>query len=180
MLIRYLNTFRLFIVESVKMPQKSAFSLTFYRTWISAAKGYIGALSTIFMAEFLFNIEQLLPFFFLLAIVYGSLEISKVFKNKAVNAIIAIVLGLFAVITPGVSAFILTIMPYAAVVFVIVFFIGFLKSFFVGKDEEKDYTIPVIIAGLILIFIASQGENLSRWIPSLNFLSDENFIVAII
>lgn len=133
------------------------------------------------MAIYLFGIEQLIPFFFVLAIVYGALEISNVFKNKAVNAIISIAIALFAIISPGVTAFIYQILPVAAIVFVIVFFLGFMKSFFGGKgDKDKDYTLPVIIVGLVLIFIVSQSENISRWIPQLSFLSNENFIVIVI
>ena len=131
---------------------------------------------------FLFDIESLLPFFFVLAVVFGSLEVSKVFKNRGVNGLISIVVAMFAIINPSVSAFIYMIMPYAIIVFVIFFFLGFVVKFFSSDEEgkEKDLTLPVIIAGLILIFLASFGGNLSKMFPSMGFLSSDNFIVIIV
>ena len=130
--------------------------------------------------DFLFGIPELIPFLFVFAIVYGSLELSKVFKNKGVNGVISIVVALFTMINPGVSAFIYGVMPYAIALFVVVFFIGFIRGLFSDKKGDKDYTLPVIIVGLILIFLASQRETISRWMPSLSFLSSDNFVVVMV
>ena len=130
-----------------------------------------------------YGIEQFIPFFFILAVTYGSLEVSKMFESKGVKSIISLVLALFAMIVPGLSAFVLAIMPYAIGIFVVFFFIGFVMSFFKGdekKGEKKDLALPVIIAGLVMIFLASQGDTVTRWFPSMGFLSDENFLVAMI
>jgi len=134
------------------------------------------------MANFLFDIEQLLPFFFVLAVVFGALEVSGVFKNRGVNGLISVVVALFAIINPSVSAIIYAIMPYAIIIFIIFFFLGFIIKFFSSdeKGKPKDLTLPVIIAGLILIFLASYGENLSSMFPSMGFFSSDNFIVVVI
>ena len=133
------------------------------------------------MADFLFGIPELIPFFFVFAIVYGSLELSKVFKNKGVNGIISIVVALFTMINPAVSTFIYGVMPYAIALFVVVFFIGFIRGLFSGdKKGDKDYTLPVIIVGLLLIFVASQRDTISRWLPSLSFLGSDNFMVVVV
>ncbi len=133
------------------------------------------------MADFLLGITELIPFFFVFAIVYGSLELTNVFKNKAVNGIISIVIAMFTLINPAVTTFIYGIMPYAIALFVVVFFIGFIRGLFSGdKKGDKDYTLPVIIVGLILIFLASQGDNISRWFPSFSFFGNDNFVVVMV
>ena len=48
----------------------------------------------------LIDTSFILPFFFTLALVYGSLEISKTFQNKGVKAIIAVVIAIFAATFP--------------------------------------------------------------------------------
>ena len=135
------------------------------------------------MADFLLGLGQLIPFLFVLAVTYGALEVSKVFESKGVKGIISLVMGLFTISAPGLADFIYLIMPYAAAIFIIFFFLGFIKSFFKEDKQGKkmDLVLPVIIAGLILIFIASQGmDTIRRWIPSVGFLDEQNLVVLII
>lgn len=103
-----------------------------------------------------------MPFFFMLAIVYGALEVSGVFKNKAVNALIAVIIAFFAISSAQFIEFVYNILPYAAILFVIVFFLGFLTSPFRKKEgkKEMDYTLLIVIAGLILIFLANQSSGI--------------------
>lgn len=118
------------------------------------------------------EIATLLPFFLVLALVYGSLEVSGIFKNKGVKGVIAIVLAFFAVSSPPVVAFINEIMPYIAVFFIVVFLAGFLSSFFKGKGDgkERDWILIVIILALGLIFLTGQDSF------SIFTLQDQNFI----
>jgi len=96
-----------------------------------------------------------IPFFFMLAIVYGALEVSGLFKNKAVNMIIALVVAFFAAMTAQVAEIIFAILPYAIILFIVVFFLGFLRSLF-SKKTGSDYTLLLMIAILVLIFFSSQ------------------------
>jgi len=98
-----------------------------------------------------------LPFFFVFAIVYGSLEVSNVFKNNAVKAVISLVLAFFAITNADVIELINQVFPYAVILFIALFFIGFVLKL-VGGQGSKDYSLIIIVVGLILILLASQGD----------------------
>ncbi len=119
-----------------------------------------------------------LPFLFVLAIVYGALEMGSPIKNKAVRTIISLVISFVAVSTQGVVDLINQMIPYAAIMFIIVFFFGFVRKSIEGK--QKDYTLIIIVAGLVLIFLASQGiETLNALLPYTFPLDTENFLTII-
>ena len=67
----------------------------------------------------------LLPFLLMLGIVYGALQMGSPIKNKGANFIIAIVLALFAATNQQAVDMINQFLPYAAVLFVGVFILGF-------------------------------------------------------
>lgn len=126
-----------------------------------------------------------IPFFLVLAIVYGALDVSGVFRNRAANMIIAMVIAFFAMTSEPAVAFIMQVLPYAAILFVIIFFIGFVISFFKGKGgrggrEGADLTILVVIAMLIIIFLVNQGYDvLEDLFPSGFPITSENFALII-
>jgi len=121
-------------------------------------------------------LTSVLPFFLVLAIVYGALEISGVFRNKAANMTIALVVAFFAITSAPTVAFIMQLLPYAAIFFVIVFLIGFIISFFRGKGRGADLTLLAVVAVLLIIFFANQGYNiLENLLPSSFPVTSENF-----
>ena len=62
--------------------------------------------------------------------------------------------------------------------FIIVFFFGFIRKSIEG--QKKDYTLIIIVAGLALIFLASQGiETLNALLPYSFPLDTENFLTII-
>jgi len=101
-------------------------------------------------------ISLLIPFLFMLAIVYGALDVAGVFRNRRVNAIIALVFAFFTLTYAPATEFINQIMPYAIMFFVVFFFLGFVIKI-AKKGVEKDYTLLVIILGLVLLLFATQG-----------------------
>jgi hypothetical protein len=109
--------------------------------------------------------EFLIPFFFMFAVAYGGLEVSDVLKNRKINLVLGVVFGLFAASNPGTVDFINEVLPYAVILLVIFFFLGFLLSFVRGKGEkgkkDPDYTLIIIIAGLAMIFLSSDNSLLS-------------------
>jgi len=87
------------------------------------------------------DLQVMLPFFLVLAIVYGALEVAKVFENRGVKGIIAVVIAFFSVSSAEIVAVINSVLPYAALFFVGFFFLAFLASFFKekeGGDEEQE------------------------------------------
>lgn len=123
----------------------------------------------------------ILPFLFVLAIVYGALDLAAVFKKKAVNVIIALVVAVFAVSNVAIVDSIVAAMPWAAMLFIVLFFIKFILSFFkTSGGGERDYTLLAVILGLIAIFMLSQGTQLIQdWLPGGFPVSEENLILII-
>jgi amino acid transporter len=113
-----------------------------------------------------------LPFIFSFIIVYGGLEFTGTFSRR-VNSVIAAVIALFAMSVPQVSEFINSVLPYAVVLFVALFFIGLLATFYrkVRPKEEKEKAEPrrlefwIIILGLLLLILATQSEALEDMFP---------------
>jgi len=101
-------------------------------------------------------ISLLIPFLFMLAIVYGALDVAGIFKNRRVNAIIAFVFALFTATYAPAVEFVNSIMPFAIMFFVAFFFIGFVIKI-AKKGADKDFTLLIIIVGLILLLFATQG-----------------------
>jgi hypothetical protein len=110
-------------------------------------------------------ITLLIPFLFMLAIVFGALDVSGVFKNKRVNALIALVFAFFALTYQPAVDFIMGIMPIAIIFFIGFFFIGFVIKI-AKKGADKDYTLLIIIITLILLILATQGSDaIAKFMP---------------
>ena len=120
-----------------------------------------------------------IPFFFILAIVYGALEVGGVFKNKGVKVIIALTIAAISITNAQVVEVINQYLPYAAVFFIAFFFLGFIAKVFKGeKGKTKDWTLIIVVVGLILIIFARQGDSF-RDLFDRTPLSFENFIVLV-
>ncbi len=118
------------------------------------------------------------PLIFVFAIVYGAFEISKIFENKKIGGLIALAVSFFAISSETVLTMINQFLPYAALFFIVVFFIGFVLSPFRGKGEKKtDYTMVIIVIALVLIFLINQGyDMISPLLPSGFLIGSENFM----
>jgi len=72
-------------------------------------------------------IHILAPLVFIFAVVYGSLDISGVFKNRqGVNVVIALIIAIVSVSNKNVVELLWKYMPIASVVFAIAFILGFI------------------------------------------------------
>jgi len=106
--------------------------------------------------EILWN--ALLPFFFVFSVVYGALEVSGVFGKRA-NTLIAVIIGFFAISSPMLVEFLNQALPFAVIFFIGFFFLSFIVKF-AGKPKEKDYTLIMIITGLVILFFATNGQEI--------------------
>ena len=117
-----------------------------------------------------------IPFFFILAVVFGALEFSGVFKNKGIKFIIAIAIAFLGISNASFIQAINTYMPYAAMFFIVFFFIGFIMKFFKGKGGNRDWPLIIIVVGLILILLVGMQGNLEPLFK--NFpINYENFLI---
>ncbi len=110
----------------------------------------------------------IVPFVFSFAVVYGSIELSGVFKNKAVNAIIAITIAIMSIVNESVVDMLWKYMPVATIVFVILFIVGFIWKFInsIGSGSKADYGVVGAIVFLIFIGLASPTIRNSIHIPN--------------
>jgi hypothetical protein len=122
-------------------------------------------------------VEIAIPFFFILAVVYGSLEVSNVFKKSSVKGMISLAIAAVTLTSEAVTDFVYEILPYAAILFVIFFILGFILNVFKGEDRKVDFSLVAVIAALVLVFVSTQQEFIESYVP---WLSSENsvFIVA--
>ncbi len=128
---------------------------------------------TMFPFDFI-SLELLLPFFLVLAIIYGALEVSKVFGNRAVKGIIAVVFAFFAIMNSQIVTFINMILPYAAGFFVILFLIWIILKPLRGGKGGVDATVLIVILVLVLVLVARLGSE--SYLPGYGFLSDPNLL----
>ena len=126
-----------------------------------------------------------LPFLFVLAVVFGGLEMSGIFESKdgrsrgkAAKLLISAVIAFIAASSPLVLGFLSVLLPYAALLFVAVFFLGFLWKLGSKKAQKKDYTLILIIAALALVALSAFGTDLTRLVPGLGLSQDQLLTAA--
>jgi len=86
------------------------------------------------------------------------LEVSGVFGKRA-NTLIAVIIGFFAISSPMLVEFLNQALPFAVIFFIGFFFLSFIVKF-AGKPKEKDYTLIMIITGLVILFFATNGQEI--------------------
>lgn len=126
------------------------------------------------------SIQPFLPFFFVLAIVYGVLSVTNIFKKTSVNMIIALVFAFFASGYPPFLNFFFNNFGYLLWSFIVIFFIAFFMEAIGlrGKDSsKKGKDIGILIIGIaILLLITFVGRVSEMNIP---ILGSENFLILI-
>lgn len=132
-------------------------------------------------------IQPLLPFLFVLAIVYGMLTITGIFKKKdgrpmnSVNFIIALVFAFFAAGYEPFVAFFLANFGVVLWAFVVLFFIAFILEV-VGLRRKKvpkgKEDVPIMMGGVIILLLATVGF---AYISELEIpvVGTENFMVIL-
>jgi len=128
------------------------------------------------------EIQFFLPFIFVFAIVFGSLQLVNVFRNRAVNAIIALALAFFATLAPGFSSLLLSQFGNIATFFIVVFFISFILKIFGFKKSQSlaEYQEALAIQGVILFVMLAVSYMFVDQIPTLPIIgTGQNLLLAV-
>ncbi len=135
------------------------------------------------------TLKPFLPFFFVLAIVFGLLSIANIFKNRqtgrtlnSVNLMIALVFAFFAA---GYQTFVDLFFANFSIIlwaFVILFFIAFaLHALGLrGKDNitKGREDLPITLLGIVLLLLVTSGFAYISEIE-IPILGTENFMILL-
>ena len=132
------------------------------------------------------SLRPILPFLFVLAVVYGMLSIANVFKThtgkpmNSVNFIIALVFALFAA---GYSQFVSIFFANLGIIlwaFIILFFIAFaFEAIGLRRKRAKGKEdVVMIITGIIILLLITIGFSYISEI-SVPVIGTENFIIIV-
>ena len=115
-------------------------------------------------------------FLFVFALVFGLLSYVKTedkdkqkstMFNKKVNAILALAIAAFAVMYEPLVLALQQYLPIAAVVFIILFFVMFLKNALGGKDSTTKTPFPTIVSiAILLLLLGISYSSLTPYIPA--------------
>jgi hypothetical protein len=124
--------------------------------------------------------ELLIPFLFTFAIVFGVLEITKIFRNRGVNLVIALALSFFAIGNTTFVSFLWSQFGNITAFFIVMFFIAFILEMFGLRrpSVESRSESGMIITGAVLFVMLALGFTYSNLIPSLPYIgSGDNLII---
>jgi len=129
----------------------------------------------------------LIPFLFILAVVFGAVNTANVFKNKGVNFLVSLALAFFAASNTAFIEFLWSQFGSITIFFIAMFFVIFvLEAFGVRKGKKDEPPAGALfINGVILFVLLSIGLLYIDMLPSLPYIGGgENlfllFVLAII
>ena len=108
--------------------------------------------------------SYLLPFLLIFSLVFGILTKVKLFKeNKAVNAIIALVVALMAIQLPMVSQFFSSIFPRLGIALAIILGLFIIVGLFIDPNHPALTWILMGIGVIIFIIVLVQSAGSMGW-----------------
>lgn len=114
----------------------------------------------------------LIPFLFILAVVFGAVNTANVFRNKGVNFLISLALAFFAASNTAFINFLWSQFGNITIFFIAMFFVIFVLEVFGvrkgGKDEPPAGAL--FINGVILFILLSIGLLHIDKIPALPYI----------
>ncbi len=124
--------------------------------------GAIGDLLSVWEQAGFFS--YLLPFLLIFALVFGILTQIKLFKeNKAINAIIALVVGLISLQFPMVPQFFSEIFPRLGIGLAVILIILILVGMFVDPEKGGVFYVLMGIGGVIVVIVLVQTAGALGW-----------------
>jgi len=123
----------------------------------------------------------IIPFLFVLAVVFGVLRISKAFRgNAAVEVIISLVIAFFSATYSPFTSMLFNILPSITMFFIAMFFIVFvLEIVGVRGRREKDNVTNLIIYGILILVLFTIVASHSELIPNLGIISADDLVLGI-
>jgi hypothetical protein len=135
---------------------------------------------------FLGSNQTLIPFVFVLAIVFGVLELTKIFRNRAVNFLIAIAIAFFTISNATFVEILWSQFGIITAFFIIMFFITFTLKVFGLRGpkvpgQEKRTDEGLVVSGAILFLFLALGFMYSNLIPTLPYVgAGSNLIILVV
>lgn len=130
-------------------------------------------------AAFLLSEHILIPFLFVLAIIFGVLELTRIIRNRGANFLIALSIAFFTVTN---SAFVELLWSQFALItgfFIVMFFIVFVLQVFGVRGKESTGGEGIMINGAILVLLLSFGFTYSNLLPQIPFLGGGTNLISI-
>jgi len=110
--------------------------------------------------------DFLLPFLLIFAVIYGILTTINVFgKNKGVNVILAVVIGLLALRLQFVPLFFTEIFPRLGVGLAVILSVLILVGLFVAEDQRRTWLMILSVLGAVVaIVIITRTFDVLGWV----------------
>ena len=125
--------------------------------------------------------EFLIPFLFSMAVIFGVLEITNVFKNRGVNFVIAITLSFFATSSPFFINLLWSYFGDVAIFFIVMFFITFVFEVLGVRKSGHMRPDAIIINGAVLFVLLSVGYLYIDMLPPIPFVGEgENLLLMVL
>lgn len=115
------------------------------------------------MVDLASSLPLLASFAFIFAIVFGLLAHVRIFQNN-VNVVIAVVFAFFAVLSPQVVNMLTGILPFGAIVLVVLFFFILVKKLVGGGVQADSWPIAVSLA-ISLLLLGVFWNKISPMLP---------------
>lgn len=120
---------------------------------------------------------ELVSFVFVLAVMYGSLEASGLFKkddkgSKSVNVLVSLVIAFFGAQYPPLTSFLSVWVPQLTVLIIGLFFLAFVSKLLLsikGEKQNTDWGLLVVIGVLVLLVLETTG---GEWLWRFGFDPD--------
>jgi len=119
--------------------------------------------------SFLQSTEIMVPFLFTFAVTFGILEITKVFRNKGVNLVIALALSIFAITSPTFVSLLWNYFGDITIFFIAMFLVAFVLEVFGVRGRGIDGGSMVLQSG-VLFLLLTIGFYYADRMPTLPFV----------
>lgn len=131
---------------------------------------------------FLMSEQTLLPFLFVLAIIFGFLNLLNIFgKNVAVNFLIALSIAFFTISNASFVSMLWSSFGGITTFFIVMFLLAFVFEVFgLRKREKIESTSSIVVNGAILFILLSVGFLYVNYIPETPFVgSGQNLLLLL-